>query len=90
MAKEPHGDKYLYISEWLSKKMTGNSKNYVPYIVDSSGCFSQISAIYLSRSVFARIDAAAIAVYVLSPPTTHSCGICRETVPSNFIYGFIY
>lgn len=35
MAKEPHGDKYLYISEWLSKKMTGDSKNYVPYIVDS-------------------------------------------------------
>ena len=34
MANEPHGDKYLYISEWLSKKMTGNSNNYVPYIVD--------------------------------------------------------
>ncbi len=34
MANDPHGDKYLYISEWLSKKMTGETKNYVPYIVD--------------------------------------------------------
>lgn len=36
MAKEPHGDKYLYISEWLAKRMTGNPKLCVPYIVNKN------------------------------------------------------
>jgi len=36
MTNEKHGYKYLYISEWLSKEMTGNNQNYVPYIVNPS------------------------------------------------------
>jgi hypothetical protein len=31
---EPHGDKYVYISQWLSKVMMHDIDNYVPYIVD--------------------------------------------------------
>jgi hypothetical protein len=30
---QPHGDSYLYISEWLAEKMTGDSSKYVPHIV---------------------------------------------------------
>lgn len=30
---EPHGERYVYIAEWLSKKMCGNSNNYVPHII---------------------------------------------------------
>ena len=29
----PHGDRYAYISEWLSKKVTGGVAPWVPYIV---------------------------------------------------------
>lgn len=29
----PHGDKYFYVSRWLSEKMTKNSNNYIPHIV---------------------------------------------------------
>ena len=32
--REPHGDKYAYISEWLSKVMSGGKLPSVPYIVD--------------------------------------------------------
>lgn len=31
---EPHGDRYAYISEWLSQEMSGGSIPYVPHIVD--------------------------------------------------------
>jgi hypothetical protein len=36
-AYQPHGNKYAYISEWLSNKiskLTNNNLDYVPYIVD--------------------------------------------------------
>ena len=36
MSNETHGDKYLYISPWLAKTMTGNSNLHVPYIVHDS------------------------------------------------------
>lgn len=36
MYDEPHGHRYLYCSEWLSKKMTGKKEFYVPYIVNSN------------------------------------------------------
>ena len=36
MTNDFHGERYLYISEWLAKTMTGNSKQFVPYIVDNS------------------------------------------------------
>jgi hypothetical protein len=36
MANEIHGHKYLYISKWLAKTMTGNEHQYVPYIVNKS------------------------------------------------------
>jgi len=29
----PHGDKYVYISKWLSQKMANDPNNYIPYIV---------------------------------------------------------
>lgn len=32
-AKDPHGDNYAYISEWLSRKMGGDIP-YVPHVVD--------------------------------------------------------
>lgn len=31
---EPHGDRYAYVSEWLSKKMSGGTIPFVPHIVD--------------------------------------------------------
>lgn len=31
---EPHGDRYAYISEWLTNTMTGGYLPYVPHIVD--------------------------------------------------------
>lgn len=30
---EPHGEKYLYVSRWLSQKMTSQNDLYVPHIV---------------------------------------------------------
>lgn len=30
---EPHGDKYSFIAQWLSQKLTGNNDNYVPHIL---------------------------------------------------------
>tara|TARA_Y200000002_G_scaffold287651_1_gene241797 strand:+ start:173 stop:1192 length:1020 start_codon:yes stop_codon:yes gene_type:complete len=36
MTNEIHGDKYLYVSEWLAKAMTGNKNNCVPLIVDNN------------------------------------------------------
>jgi glycosyltransferase involved in cell wall biosynthesis len=33
-ANQPHGDKYAYISEWLSSHMSGGEIDYVPHIVD--------------------------------------------------------
>lgn len=30
---QPHGEIYTYISKWLSKNVTGDSTNYIPYIV---------------------------------------------------------
>ena len=36
MTKDFHGEKYLYVSEWLAKTMTGNSKQFVPLIVDDA------------------------------------------------------
>jgi hypothetical protein len=32
-SNEPHGDKYVFIAQWLSKKMTGDDNNYVPHIL---------------------------------------------------------
>jgi len=29
----PHGEKYVYIAQWLAKKMCGDSSNYVPHII---------------------------------------------------------
>lgn len=36
MTKEIHGDKYLYVSEWLAKVMTGDPNKCVPLIVDDA------------------------------------------------------
>ena len=33
-ANQPHGDKYAYISSWLSEIMSDNKISYVPHIVD--------------------------------------------------------
>ena len=30
----PHGDRYVYISKWLAEKMSKDSNNYIPYIVN--------------------------------------------------------
>ena len=37
MSNEIHGDKYLYVSEWLAKVMTGNPEKFVPLMIDNSG-----------------------------------------------------
>jgi len=31
--KQPHGDRYAYISEWLSQKMSGGTIPFVPHVV---------------------------------------------------------
>lgn len=36
MTKDFHGERYLYVSEWLAKTMTGNPKQFVPLVVDNS------------------------------------------------------
>jgi hypothetical protein len=48
MVNEPHGYKYLYISEWLAKRMTGNPKLCVPYIVNKQNfkCNDDLKKIY--------------------------------------------
>jgi glycosyltransferase involved in cell wall biosynthesis len=33
-AYEPHGDRYAYVSEWLSRKMTAGSVPFVPHMVN--------------------------------------------------------
>lgn len=33
-ANQPHGDRYAYVSEWLSKQMSNGTIDYVPHIVD--------------------------------------------------------
>jgi hypothetical protein len=30
---QPHGDKYAFIAQWLSKKMTDDDNNYIPHIL---------------------------------------------------------
>jgi hypothetical protein len=30
---QPHGDKYVFIAQWLSQKMTHDNENYVPHIL---------------------------------------------------------
>ena len=30
---EPHGDKYIYIAEWLSNRMSGGSCDFMPHII---------------------------------------------------------
>lgn len=30
---EPHGEKYVYIAQWLAEKMCGDSNNFVPHII---------------------------------------------------------
>lgn len=30
---QPHGDRYVFIAQWLSKKMSGDEDNYVPHIL---------------------------------------------------------
>lgn len=42
MFNQPHGHRYLYCSEWLSKKMTGKKDFYVPFIINNN--FSKISS----------------------------------------------
>lgn len=32
-SNDPHGDKYVFIAQWLSEKMTGDKENYVPHIL---------------------------------------------------------
>jgi len=32
-SNQPHGEKYTFIAQWLSEKMTGNSDNFIPHIL---------------------------------------------------------
>lgn len=35
--KQPHGDAYAYVSEWLAGKMSGGSLPFVPHMIDLTG-----------------------------------------------------
>lgn len=39
---DPHGLVYTYVSKWMSKKCSGVSHNYVPYIVDMPDVFEDL------------------------------------------------
>lgn len=55
---EPHGDKYAYISEWLSNTMSGGSIPYVPHIVNlppPNGDFKKFLGIRDDQIVVGRI-----------------------------------
>lgn len=41
---DPHGDKYAYISEWLSQVMDGGKHPFVPYMIDSPNEQSNLRA----------------------------------------------
>lgn len=55
---QPHGDKYAYISEWLSDEMSNGSIPYVPHIVSlptPTRCFREQLGIRLDQTVVGRI-----------------------------------
>lgn len=55
---EPHGDRYAYISKWLSDKMSGGTIPYVPHIVklpEPSGDYRQALGIGTDKIVIGRI-----------------------------------
>jgi hypothetical protein len=54
---DPHGDKYSYVSQWLSKKMTNNEDNFVPHIInlpDIKDNYRELLNIPLTSLVFGR------------------------------------
>lgn len=55
---EPHGDRYAYISKWLSDAMSGGTVPYVPHIVDlprPTGDFRTALGIRADQTVIGRI-----------------------------------
>lgn len=55
---EPHGDRYAYISKWLSDTMTGGQTPYVPHIVDlptPTGTYKKALGIRDDQIVIGRI-----------------------------------
>lgn len=55
---EPHGDRYAYISKWLSDTMSGGTIPYVPHIVDlpePTGTFRHHLGIREDQTVVGRI-----------------------------------
>ena len=59
----------------------------IPYQSAKLGFSLQSDSIYLSRSVFAKIDAAAIAEYLLSPPSMVTYGIISSLF--DFLFGTV-
>jgi len=54
---QPHGDSYLYISEWLAEKMTGDSNRYVPHIVtlpETAADYREFLGIPKTATVYGR------------------------------------
>lgn len=55
---EPHGDRYAYISKWLSDKMSEGRTPYVPHIVDlptPTGSYKKALGIPENKTVIGRI-----------------------------------
>ena len=55
---EPHGDRYAYISEWLSKHMTKGQVPFVPHIINlptPNKCFREHLGIRKDQIVIGRI-----------------------------------
>jgi hypothetical protein len=54
---EPHGNRYAYISEWLSRRMTAGAFPFVPYIVDlpnPTGDYRELLGIKKGQTVIGR------------------------------------
>lgn len=55
---DPHGDRYAYVSEWLSKEASGGEHPFVPHMVDlpkATGDFREVMGLKSDDIVIGRI-----------------------------------
>lgn len=85
---EPHGDKYAYVSKWLSDRMTNGSIPYVPHIVDlpePTGTYRDILGIDTSKTVIGRLGG----YYTFDIPEVKSTIIEMVNKDSNLVFLFV-
>lgn len=87
-ANQPHGDRYAYISEWLSLEMSGGAAPYVPHIVSlpaPTGDFRASLGIAESRIVIGRYGG----LHTFDIPFVHQAVLEQVNRNSNFVFLFM-